>query len=95
MLLVPEPMVLGMVLEPISLPDLMAPLLAPIAPEEPELILDVSLLVVDGAGMADGVLDDDGMVEVSSTFLLQAPSASSAESATAVAMAGLSLDASM
>jgi hypothetical protein len=95
MLLVPEPMVLDIVLDPVSPPDPMAPLLAPVEPELPELMLDVSVLAVDGARMVDGVLDDDGMVVVSSVFLLQAPSASSAASATAVAMAGLSLDANM
>ncbi len=51
----------------------------------------------DGVEGVDGVVTagDEGVEVVSSTFLPQAPSASKAARATAVAAAGLNLDASM
>ncbi len=45
--------------------------------------------------LLEGVEDVEGVAPVSSTFLPQAPSASKAAKATAVAAAGLNLDASM
>ena len=52
---------------------------------------------MDGVDGVDGVVTagDEGVAPVSSTFLPQAPNASKAARATAVAAAGLNLDASM
>lgn len=63
-----------------------------------ELVLEP--LSVEGVVEVDGVdgvvtAGDEGVAPVSSTFLPQAPSASKAARATAVAAAGLNLDASM
>lgn len=97
MLLVPEPMLgAGVVLVPMALPEPMAPLLEPMAPDAaPELMLEVSVEGVEGADIGDGVLDVDGVVVVSSVFLLHAPSASNADRAMAVARAGLIRDANI
>lgn len=66
------------------------------------LVLDepVELLLLEGVDDVEGALEDEegedeGAAPVSSTFFPQAPSASRAARATAVAAAGLNLDACM
>lgn len=73
---------------------------AALAPGVGVALVSVDDGVVDGMDEVDGVVaagvdDDEGVAPVSSTFLPQAPSASKAANATAVAAAGLNLDASM
>ena len=74
----------AMLLEPIAVLEL---------PEEPiPLLFELEGAVVDGVLMGAGVT---GGVMVSSVFLLQAPSANRAATATAVAKTGLNFDTDM
>lgn len=77
--------------------------LVPVVPVVPVEVLELEepmeLLSLEGVEGMDGVDEVDGVVAgvvlVSSTFLPQAPRASNAARATAVAAAGLNLDACM
>ena len=79
----------GVTPEPIvSVPVVVLPDMAPVE----ELVEPMEPGVVEGLVMGSG---DDGAFVASSTFLPQAPSASKADKASAVATAGFNLDAYM